>query len=101
MPVRAASRNEAALFLPAGTFARRFFRRPFLGGSVFGWALGLGLFVRFFLRSRVAGRSGRRRFLGVVGDVPAGALELDSRGGDHLLDLAATLGALLDHPVGE
>src|ERR1035438_9482674 len=38
-----------------------------------------------------------RGLLGVVSDVPSGAFELDGRSGDHLLDLAAALGALLHH----
>ena len=40
-------------------------------------------------------------FVGVVGDVPARAFELESGGGNHLFDPAAALRALLDHPVGK
>ena len=54
-----------------------------------------------WIRNRRCWKIRATRLLGVVGDVPAGALELDGGRGDHLLDLAATLGALLDHLVGE
>ena len=93
----------------AGSLFRRtifrgaFFRRTLLGcaflGRTFFGAIRLGLVV--FLVLRISAASGRRGLLGVVGDVPAGALELHSGGGDHLLDLAAALGAGLDHLVRE
>jgi hypothetical protein len=41
------------------------------------------------------------RFVGVVGDIPAGSLELDGRGRDHLFDAASALRAFLDHLVGK
>ena len=41
------------------------------------------------------------RLLGVVGDVPAGSLELDGGRGNHLFNAAAALRTLLQHLVGE
>jgi len=102
---------EAASFVPARTSARGFLRGAFFGRTLFrGAFLGRPLLrgaVRFRLvvllvfRSGVAGRSGRRGFPGVIGDIPAGAFELHGWRGDHLFDHAAAIGTLLYHLVGE
>lgn len=41
------------------------------------------------------------RFVRVVGNVPAGSFELHGGRGNHLLDAASALRALLDHGVGK
>ena len=41
------------------------------------------------------------RLVGVVGDVPARSFELHGGRGNHLLDPASALRALLDHLVGK
>ncbi len=53
------------------------------------------------LRSKKDEAEAGRRLLGVIGDVPSRALELDGRSGDYLLDGAAALGAFLDMRIGE
>ena len=62
--------------------------------------LGLRFALGLIAAATVTGRSGRTT-LGVVGDVPAAALELDGRGGNHLLDLTLAFGAFRDRGVGE
>ncbi len=111
--------SGAALFMSAGTFAREFPWRSCLWTSFLSRScpsrnfpstnylstelsdLGLSSFFSFDEESPLPDEPWRRGFLGVVGDVPAGAFELDGGSGDHLLDLAAAFGALLNHLVGE
>src|SRR5262249_5931227 len=80
-----------------------------------GLAVAFRLALRVGLRVRLRVRPARRRallgllalrrpagvLLGVVGDVPAGALELKGGRRHELVDLAAALGARLDLRIGE
>ncbi len=111
------SAAPASLFVPARTFARAFLRRTVpgrvlfrrtvfrgavLGRALFRRAIRLRLIVLLILRRGFAAARGPwgRGFLGIVGDVPPGTLELNGGSGDHLLDLAAAFRALLHHFVG-
>src|SRR3974390_2021716 len=89
------------VFLLRRFFGGAVFRRAFLRGACFLRSIRLGLIV--FLVFRGVATTGRssRTLLRVVGDIPAGALELDGGSGNGLLDLSAAFGALLDHLVGK
>ena len=66
--------------------------------------LGLFFFLRVVLLGVGASAFGGRRsvrFIRVVSDVPARSFELHGGRGNHLLNFAATLRTLLNHPVGE
>ena len=58
-------------------------------------------FSSFFESLLPPSEDGRVGLVRVVGDVPARSFELHGGRGNHLLNLAAALRALLDHLVGE